>query len=150
MKKNLHFLFSTLFLGLSSLGVSANATTATSNFDVTINLTSACQITTTPTAAFTYTSFQSSAATFSSSFNILCTNTLPISSIALDSTSVTDDATNLAYTLTLGSVPTAGTGVAQSIGITGSMAANQSGTCASASCTNASATNKQRTLTITY
>ncbi|MBX7229220.1 MAG: hypothetical protein K1X48_06415 [Burkholderiaceae bacterium] len=150
MKKNPHFLFSTLFLGLSSLGVSANATTATSNFDVTINLTSACQITTTPTAAFTYTSFQSSAATFSSSFNILCTNTLPISSIALDSTSVTDDATNLAYTLTLGSVPTAGTGVAQSIGITGSMAANQSGTCASASCTNASATNKQRTLTITY
>lgn len=139
-----------LALTLACFGMSAQAATATNNFDVTINLTSACKIATTPTAAFTYTSFQATPATFSSSFNILCTNTLPITSVALDSTSVTDNATNLDYTLTLGTVPTAGTGVAQSIGITGSMAANQSGTCASATCTNASATNKQRTLTITY
>lgn len=143
-------LSSVAFLTLGCLNISANAATATNNFDVTINLTSACTIATTPTASFTYTSFQATPATFSSSFNILCTNTLPITSITLDSTSVTDNATNLAYTLTLGSVPTAGTGVAQSIGITGSMAANQSGTCAAATCTNASATNKQRTLTITY
>lgn len=137
-------------LGLSSLVLSAHAATATGNFDVTINLTSACQISSAPTAAFTYTSFQGTAATFASSFNVKCTNTLPITSVTLDSTSVTDNATNLAYTLALGAVPGAGTGVDQSISITGSMAANQAGTCATATCTNAAATNKQRTLTITY
>lgn len=137
-------------LGLSSLALSSHAATATGTFDVTINLTSACQITSAPTAAFTYTSFQPGPATFSSSFNVKCTNTLPITSVTLDSLSVTDDATNLAYTLALGTVPGAGTGVDQSIAITGSMAASQAGTCATATCTNGAATNKQRTLTITY
>eukprot|EP01092_Planopodium_desertum_P013623 TRINITY_DN66563_c0_g1_i1.p2 TRINITY_DN66563_c0_g1~~TRINITY_DN66563_c0_g1_i1.p2 ORF type:complete len:147 (+),score=44.48 TRINITY_DN66563_c0_g1_i1:27-467(+) len=137
-------------LGLSSLAMSSHAATATGNFDVTINLTSACLISSAPTAAFTYTSFQGTAATFASSFNVKCTNTLPITSVTLDSTAVTDNATNLAYTLALGAAPAAGTGVDQSINITGSMAANQAGTCATATCTNAAATNKQRTLTITY
>ena len=137
-------------LGLSSLALSSHAATATGTFDVTINLTSACQITSAPTAAFTYTSFQAAAATFSSSFNVKCTNTLPITSVTLDSLSVTDNATNLAYTLALGTVPGTGTGVDQSIAITGSMAASQAGTCATATCTNGAATNKQRTLTITY
>ena len=137
-------------LGLSSLALSSHAATATGTFDVTINLTSACQITSAPTAAFTYTSFQAAAATFASSFNVKCTNTLPITSVTLDSLSVTDNATNLAYTLALGTVPGTGTGVDQSIAITGSMAASQAGTCATATCTNGAATNKQRTLTITY
>ncbi len=137
-------------LGLAAIGLSAQAATATGTFDVTINLTSACEITSSPTAAFTYTSFQATAATFSSSFNIRCTNTLPITSITLDSTSVTDAATNLAYTLALGAAPAAGTGASQTVNITGSMAANQSGTCATATCTNGSSGNKQRTLTITY
>ena len=71
-------------LGLFALvGISAQAATATGNFDVTINLTSACKVSTAPTAAFTYTSFQATAATFSSSFNIMCTKTLPITSITL-------------------------------------------------------------------
>ncbi|MBX3589204.1 MAG: spore coat protein U domain-containing protein [Ramlibacter sp.] len=137
-------------LGLAAIGMSAQAATATGNFDVTINLTSACEIASSPTAAFSYTSFQSTAATFSSSFNIRCTNTLPITSITLDSTSVTDAATNLAYTLALSGVPASGTGASQSVSITGSMAANQAGTCATATCTNAASANKQRTLTITY
>jgi hypothetical protein len=138
-------------LGLFALvGISAQAATATGNFDVTINLTSACKVSTAPTAAFTYTSFQATAATFSSSFNIMCTKTLPITSITLDSASVTDDATELAYTLTMGAAPAAGTGVAQSVTLTGSMAANQAGKCATATCTNSAATNKQRTITITY
>ena len=137
-------------LGLAAVGMSAQAATATGQFDVTINLTSACEIASSPTAAFTYTSFQATAATFSSSFNVRCTNTLPITSITLDSTSVTDAATNLAYTLALGAAPAAGTGANQSVTITGSMAANQAGTCATATCTNGSSANKQRTLTITY
>jgi hypothetical protein len=133
-----------------AIGMSAQATTATGTFDVSVSLTSACQVVSAPTAAFTYTSFQGSAATFSSSFNIKCTNTLPITSVALDSTSVTDDATNLAYTLSLGTVPASGTGANQSISISGSMASGQAGTCNSASGTNAGATNKTRTITITY
>ncbi len=137
-------------LGFAAVGMSAQAATATGNFDVTINLTSACEIASSPTAAFTYTSFQATAATFSSSFNVRCTNTLPITSIALDSTSVTDAATNLAYTLALSGAPTVGTGANQSVTITGSMAANQAGTCATATCTNSASANKQRTLTITY
>lgn len=137
-------------LGLSSLALSSHATTATGTFDVTINLTSACQIVSTPTAAFTYLALQSTDATFASSFNVKCTNTLPIASITLDSLSVTDAATNLAYTLALSGVPTAGNGGNQSVSITGTMIAGQAGTCATATCTNASSGNKQRTLTITY
>lgn len=146
--KKLSILASALLAGLVS--ASAQAATATNTFDVTINLTSVCKISTVPTIAFTYTSFQSAAAPASSSFDVLCTNTLPITSITLDSAGVTDSATNLAYTLALGAVPTAGTGAAQTISITGSMAADQAGTCATATCDNALATNKTRTLTITY
>lgn len=137
-------------LGLSALSLSSQAATATGNFDVTINLSSKCEVASAPTAAFTYTSFQTLAATFSSSFNIRCTNTLPITSVALDSLSVTDDATELAYTLTMGTAPTVGTGLNQSISLTGSMAGGQAGKCATATCTNSAATNKQRTITITY
>jgi len=137
-------------MALASASSFAASQTATGQFNVAVSLTSVCKISTVPTANFNYTSFQSTAATFSSSFDVMCTNTLPISSITLDSTAVTDTATNLAYTLALGAAPTAGTGVAQTVSITGSMAANQAGTCATATCANTSSTNKQRTLTITY
>ena len=147
-------------LGLAAIGLSAQAATATGTFDVTINLTSACEITSSPTAGFTYTSFQGTAATISSSFNMRCTNTLPITSIRLDdgaggvasaaTQAYTDQATNLAYSLTVGAAPAAGTGASQTVNLTGSMASGQSGTCATATCTNGSSTNKQRTLTVTY
>ena len=126
------------------------AATAINTFSVGVTLTSVCRIVTVPTAAFTYSSFQVVASTISSSFTVQCTNTLPISNIALDATATTDQATNLAYTLALGTLPTVGTGIAQTVTITGSMAANQAGTCATATCTNAASTNKTRTLTITY
>ena len=138
-------------LGVAALASSAQASTATGNFNVGITLTSSCEVSTAPTANFTYTSFQATAATIASSFTVRCTNTLPISSIALDNAgSYTDAATNLAYTLSLAGVPTAGTGVAQTVNLSGSMAASQAGTCATASCTNGSSANKQRTITITY
>lgn len=142
---------SAIALLLGMLGTATvHAATVTGNFDVTINLTAACEISTTPAAAFNYTAFQTSAATFSSSFNIRCTNGLPIASIALDQTNVTDNATGLAYTLALGPVPASGIGAAQIVSITGSMAAGQGGTCSSSTCTNATSTNRQRTLTVTY
>lgn len=127
------------------------AATATNTFNVGITLTSACEITTVPTAAFTYTSFQTLPSTISSSFNLRCTNSLPISSITLDLLSVTDTATNLAYTLALGTLPTAGNGLTGStVTVTGSMAGGQAGTCLTATCTNAASTNKTRTLTLVY
>ena len=128
----------------------AHATAATGSVSLGVNLTSVCKVSSVPAPAFTYASFQATAATFSSTFQIMCTNTLPISSIALDQTSVTDSSTNLAYTLSLASVPTAGTGVAQTVTLNGSMPADQAGTCATATCVNTSSTNKSRTVTITY
>lgn len=143
----------TALLGLGALSLPSQATTATGNFDVTISLTSACKITTSAatTAAFSYTSLQTSASPSSSSFQVLCTKSLPITSIQLDgSGTYTDQATDLSYTLTLGTFTTPATGAVQNVSITGSMPANQVGTCGAATCDNGASTNKQRTLTITY
>ena len=136
----------------------ASALTAAGNFDVVINLTSKCEINSTNAATgavisnvtFAYTSFQTAASTSSTSnFNVRCTNSLPYS-MALDSAAVTDDATNLAYTLALSALTSPGTGANQAYTVIGTMAANQAGTCPTPACTNAAATNKTRTLTVTY
>src|SRR5260221_7461071 len=59
----------------------AHAGTATGNFNVTVNLTSKCEITAGPAdVAFTYTSFQTTAATGTGgAYSVRCTNTLPYS-----------------------------------------------------------------------
>lgn len=153
-----------LFLGLliaMVAGSSAQATVATNTFNVSITLTSKCEVVSVPTASFAYTSFQTTAATFASNtFNVRCTNTLPISSIRLDdgagglaaglTQSYTDAATNLTYSLTLSGVPAAGTGANQPITLDGTMASGQAGTCAAATCDNTASANRQRTITITY
>lgn len=140
-----------MFAVLAAVIPSAQAVSNTGTFPVTINLTSACAIDTSATSAtFGYTSMQTTPSTFSSAFKVTCTNGLTIVSVGLDSTAVTDNATNLGYTLSLGAAPTTGTGLAQSVTVTGSMGANQSGTCATASCSNAASTNKNRTVTVTY
>jgi spore coat protein U-like protein len=128
----------------------SSPTVATGQFDVSITLRSVCQISTVPTPAFSYTSFQATPATFSSSFNIRCTNLLPITGIQLDSTSVTDAATNLAYTLAIAQPPGKGTGSDQSVTISGSAPAGQAGSCGTDSCSNEGSANKRRTLTIIY
>lgn len=145
--KKLSLLAAALLAGLVS--VSAQAVTA--NFDVTITLTSACEITTVPSVDFAYTSFQTGISTANSvAGNVRCTNALPYS-VALDALTTTDNATNLTYTLALGAIAGTGAGVLpQPIVVTGTMAPGQAGTCATATCTNAAATNKTRTLTITY
>lgn len=143
--------------GLVGASVNAQAATATGNFNVNIALTSKCEINGTAAAtgavitdiALAYTSFQTSAATGSTSFNVRCTNSLPYT-LSLDNTTVTDQALNLAYTLSLSSASGTGNGTNQAYTVDASMAANQAGTCATTTCTNAASTNKQRTLTITY
>lgn len=122
----------------------------TANFDVVINLTSACQFGTVNNVTFNYTSFQAAASTATGGgFQVRCTNTLPYT-LALDSTSVTDDAVNLAYTLSLSAAGGTGNGAYQNYTVNGDMASGQAGTCATATCTNAAATNRQRTLTVSF
>lgn len=137
---------------LAVLGsVAAQAGTASNTFNVDINLTSACKIATVPVIAFNYASFQTTAVVVNSSFNIQCTNTLPITSVTVDGTgSYLDADTGLSYTLMLSGIPSAGTGVAQAVSVQGTMGAGQAGTCATATCSNAAHTNALRTLTIAY
>lgn len=147
--KKLVLLVAALLAGLGSMSV--QAVTATGTFPVNINLTSACTVNTALTAAtFNYTSLQATPATFATTFDVQCTNTLPIVSVTLDALAVTDAATNLAYTLALAGVPATATGVAQAVTVNGTMAAGQAGTCATPTCTNAASANKTRTVTITY
>lgn len=146
-------LLSTAALGMLALSgllsAPAHGATATANFNVLINLTSACQLSTPADLSFSYTSFQAAAATGNSTFNVKCTNTLPYA-LSLDLASVTDAATNLTYTLALSGATAAGTGIDQPITVTGTMALGQGGSCATATCNNSSSVNKQRTLTVTY
>lgn len=140
------------------VGVNAHAATATGNFNVNITLTSKCEINGTAGASgavitdldLAYESFQTTDATGTTSFNVRCTQDLPYT-LKLDSTSVTDNALNLPYTLALSAESGTGAGLtAQPITVTGTIAKDLAGTCATASCDNAAATNKQRTLTVTY
>ena len=110
-----------------------------------MNLTSVCQIASGPAdVAFTYTSFQASAATATGGgFQVQCTNTLPYT-MALDATSGTVSGLN--YTLSLSAASGTGNGAAQSFSVNGSMASGQGGTCALGSCSGTSA----RVLTVTY
>lgn len=150
MKRLASFAVATALLGSLSAPLAVQAATASAQFDVTINLTSACEITAPTGATFNYTSLQTTDATFASNFTVRCTNGLPISSIALDLNQVTDAATGLAYTLALSNAPSTGNGLAQTVNLTGTMAAGQVGTCSGSTCTNTNSNNKQRTLTITY
>lgn len=148
-------LLAVISLALTALvAVPARAATTAGNFDVIITLTSACQYAKTSDVVFAYTSFQTTAAaqTTAGGFTVKCTNTLPYT-LALDAAgSYTDQATNLAYTLTLSAAGGTGNGAAQAYSVTGSIAANQGGNCATLGgvCVNTLSTNKQRTLTITY
>jgi spore coat protein U-like protein len=136
-------------LAIAAAGSASATSTPPSGFNVTVNLTSACSVTSAPTpVAFNYTSGQTGAASptaGSGAFQVTCTNNLPYT-MALDATSGTFTTVGLNYTLSLSSSSSTGTGAAQSFTVGGSIAANQSGTCAVASCADTSA----RTLTISY
>lgn len=141
--------------GLTSAFQASAASPQTGNFDVNINLTTGCIISTAPGAvSFTYTAFAASAQPLDAngSFAVKCTKTLNYT-LALDGTGTyTDSATNLNYSLTLSGTSATGTGADQNYTITGSMGANQAGQCATsgATCTNSASSNKTRTLTIAY
>ena len=138
----------------SIVGISAPATAGslTPQFNVDINLTTACKMSTAPTAVvFSYTAFGAAASSTGGGFGVQCTNNLTYT-LALDATAVTDNAVNLDYTLALSAAGGTGSGAAQAYTIAGGMIAGQAGSCAAsgASCTNGASTNKTRTLTVGY
>jgi hypothetical protein len=142
---------------VSLLSVPAQAASDSTSVTVNITLTSKCVFGAVAPVVFTYTSFQTTAATATGgTFNMKCTNTMPYSigftNVASPATTdaVTDDAVNLAYTLGLSATTGTGSGVDQAYTVTGSMALGQPGTCLTASCTNSVATNKTRTLYVVY
>lgn len=152
-----------LFIATGLFAGAAQAASSSGQFDVNITLTSTCTLSTVNAVAFAYTSLQGSAQNSTAgtgTFTVTCTNQLPYS-FGLQagtgaatppgsaSISVTDAVVNLGYTL---NAPVAGTGngAAQSLAVTGTMAANQSGNCNAASCTNATSGNKTQTLILNY
>jgi spore coat protein U-like protein len=139
------------------------AGSATANFNVNINLTPACGISTAAGSVdFTYSGMQTSPATVTgTTIGIKCTTNLPYS-VSLATAPgygygpITDQATGLDYTLTLNGTGAdltgqTGNGAEQVVNIDGAMAADQAGSCpTAAACSNASSTNRQQTLTLSY
>lgn len=157
-----------LAAALALISASSFAGSATSNFDVSVTLTSKCQVKTASTGmAFTYTAFQTGAATANTSVVFECTRgfgTPP--TVVLDTATDASSAAagqgttgagvvgGLQYTLTVaaGSKSTTGSAATtSSIGsadeytysISGSMAAGQAGD-------SSKATTQTRTLTLAY
>ena len=140
----------------------AQAASTSGTFNVNVTLNSTCSLSAINAVAFTYTSFQGSAANSTGGgFSVSCTNSLPYtfglqagngtaSPPGAATITVTDDAVSLQYTLGTSAAGGTGNGAAQAYSVTGTMAAGQSGTCASASCTNASASNKTQTLILNF
>ena len=136
----------------SAIGLAAampvHAATATAGFNVTASLTSKCEITVAPTdVAFTYTSFQTTAATATGGdFTLRCTTNLPYT-LSVSATS----GTVIGLTYTLGVSAAGGTGAGlttANYSVTGNMVSGQSGICATtAACTG---TNNTHTVVVTY
>lgn len=144
-------------LALISMFTHAQAANDSSTLSVNITLTSKCVFGAIAPVVFTYTSFQTTAATATGgTFNMKCTTTMPYkigftnTATPAASDAVTDDAVNLAYTLGVSAATGTGSGVDQAYTVSGSMALGQPGTCLTATCTNTAATNKTRTIYVVY
>ncbi len=150
-----------LLFGLASISSQAAPTNITGTFNVSINFTSSCSVSTAGLApTFTYVSNQVGAATAGGvlNYSVTCTSGVPYT-MALDAggtgytgsfTSPTgtynNTASTLNYTLTLPAA-IAGTGAAQTYTLSGTMAGGQAGACNTVGgCT----FNDTHTLTITY
>jgi spore coat protein U-like protein len=140
-------------LTLASVAPALQAATTTNNFNVTVTLTSQCQVTNdaTQTVDFgTYIAFQATAhaQNTSATLNFRCTRGFAPTSTAFDTVNGTSTGVGvlqgLQYTLTntpvavsggtAASTTTIGTGDVRAYTITGSMPADQAGACATASC----------------
>lgn len=138
----------TTILAATAAAFALNSQAATSNapFNVVVNLTSSCAVQgAIADVVFDYTSFGGAVASTGGGFSVKCTNGLPYTfSVAAPGGTVA----GLTYTLGTSAAGGTGNGAAQGYSITGSMAAGQGGTCATAGgvCSGTNA----HTLTITY
>lgn len=149
-KQLLHSAIPAIVAVFGVLAPVAHASTVTGNFNVTVNLTSACEITAGPSdVAFTYTSFQTGDATSTGgAFSVRCTNTLPYT-LSLDST--TGTVIGLNYSLSLSASSGTGAGLsAANYTVSGTMHSGQSGNCATSPTVGTCAGSQARVLTITY
>jgi spore coat protein U-like protein len=126
-----------------SLNPQGPGNTVTAPLPVSVITTDSCQITVAPgNVNFTYTSFQGAASNASTSYGVRCTLNFAYG-MSLDATSGT--LLGLNYTLAVPATST-GTGLTQTHTINGSIAAGQSGTCATAVCNGT----QTRTLTVSW
>lgn len=149
--------------GLFGASMNAQAATTTSDFTVTINLTSACQISAPPAnITLNYTAF-GPATNEDSAFAVRCTNSLPYTLSLGNSAAYAGTLVGVNYELSLlsglsGSTEVASATTTTSSSITAgpaaadyrvraSIAGGQAGTCGSGTCT---ATSASHTLTISY
>lgn len=149
--------------GLIGASVNAQAATATGNFNVTINLTSACQISTPPgNITLNYTAFGPAADEYSP-FAVHCTDGLPYTLSLGNSAAYAGTLVGVNYELSLlsglsGTTEVASGTTATSSPITAgataadyrvraSIAGGQGGSCGTGTC---SATSANHTLTISY
>ncbi|MDW5442465.1 spore coat protein U domain-containing protein [Polaromonas sp. SM01] len=131
----------TAFLRTSS---SSGPLIANVDFTANASILSQCYLSSLPLPlTLNYTSFSPSPQTGATSFGVSCTLSTPYT-MALDATSGT--LLGLNYTLALSSSAGTGTGFGQTYNVTGTIPANQVGTCTLGSCSGSQA----RTVTITY
>lgn len=137
----------TMLLAAASAQAVGTGTVST-NFNVDISLSPLCSVTTPANLAFTYTSFQPTAATATTPFTVTCPlNTAYTVNVT---SGATDDAVQLTYNLALSAAGGTGNGAAQSYAVNGTIASGQGGACTTVPCTNALATNNVQTITVAY
>ena len=123
--------------------INAAAIADTNSFPVTIVTTNSCQVSTLPgPLVFTYSSFQTTTATASTSFAARCTTGLPYAVSFNAATTLL----GLNYDLTASPTNPTGTGIAQNITINGSIASGQAGTCPTGACSSS----QSRSVVLTY
>lgn len=141
---------------------------ATGQFNVTINLTAACSVSSITDVVFAYTALQGSAQPSNGgggAFTVKCSNTLPYSLYLQAGTAgpftstsgsigpITDSAVQLQYSLSLSaSTGLVADGTNQAYSISGTMPSGQAGKCATSAavCDNSAATNRTHTLIVSY
>jgi len=125
-------------------GTNAGALTSSASLNYSVGVGNRCVFNTTPTTlVFSYTSFSAAPQVALQTFDLRCNNALPWS---LEVTPASGTLLGLDYSLDLTPQAGMGTGADQAVTLTGTMPADQSGTCATAAC---SAT-QAHSLVVTY
>lgn len=123
----------------------AGALTAVAPITYNVGVTNQCVLNSFPTTmAFNYASFSATPQVVAQSFNLRCSNTLPWT-VTVSPAAAT--VLGLNYTVAVSpAVTTNGTGADQAVTLTGTMPADQAGTCNTGTCSGTQA----HTVTITY